>query len=103
MEDILKLLANAWVILTGLISFVVAVGNLFLRMSRTEEDLKLIKQEIKTAREDAKADIQSYIDMEKAEHVIIISRFESGLSKIETKIDKLMDYNLEQANRHRAE
>ena len=57
---------------------------------------------IKDSTERADVDLQKYIAMEKQEHVIIISSFERAIDKISVKIDKLMDYNLEQANRRRA-
>jgi hypothetical protein len=105
-EDAVHLITSLWPLITGLLGAYGAVAVLFYRVSliekreeQREERLNLWRDEVKEAvvkaEEKSDKDLVRYMDMEKAEHVLIINRFEQGLNKIEAKLDRLIERELD--------
>lgn len=102
-----------WSIITAILGAYGSAAVLFYRMSAAEKRMDAHEADVKEWREEMKLaiqtsskkaddDLQKYMEMERQEHIMIISSLEKSIDRVSEKIDKLMDYNLEQANRRRA-
>ena len=112
MSDIPSL-AAIWTIAVAILGAYGSAAVLFYRMTSVEKRMDAHEVDVKEWRAEmqlaiqmsskkADDDLQKYMEMERQEHIIIISSLEKAIDKISDKIDKMMDYNLEMANRRRA-
>ena len=95
-----------WPFISSILAAYGAVAVLFYRVGLIEKreeardhDLHEWRAEVKDAvvkaEEKSEKDLIRYMEMEKAEHVQIIARFEMGLNKIEAKLDRLIERELD--------
>jgi hypothetical protein len=81
---------------------------------RLEDELREVREEMRleifNSRTQIDANLHEYIEMEKAEHLVIIARFDAGVERLAQrvdmnnqrlaeKIDKLVDFNIAQLSK----